>query len=152
MNNLTYGFNNYNQPFNNLQNFYTTSRSGEPIFVNNLESARSFQTIPNTVTILFDKNENIFYRIETDANNAPDIKLYRYAEEQPALPEDAKYVTLEEFNKFKEEILNGRQYICDDATESNSTTVREPDSASPTGNKHTGSKSRSIANTSKPSI
>ena len=123
MNNLPY----------NLQNFYANSRSGEPIFVNDIESARSFPTIPNSTTVLFDKTTNLFYRIETDFNNKPVIERYRYTKEVDS--EEAKqYVTLEEFNKFKEELLNGRQYIQVGATEPTAANIGCGDSESPAAN------------------
>lgn len=145
MNNLVYNPNQGAWP--NLQNYYTTSRSGEPIYVSGRESANSFQTVPNTVTILFDKNDNIFYHVETDGNNYPTIRQYRYEEEKPAPKEEIKYVTMQEFNAFKEEFLNGQQHLRNGATESASGVNN---STGTTNNECDATRAESIANVSRP--
>lgn len=102
MNNLMYGANPfYNQPL---------QRSGEPISVNGIESVKAYPTLPNSKIILFDANEDLFYCKETDSSNYPSIKIFRFSEVK-STPKSEQYVTLDEFNKFKEEILNGKQFI-----------------------------------------
>lgn len=83
------------------------------IQVNGIESAKAYPTTPNSTVALFDTNDDILYIKSTDASNFPTIRKFRFKEEslevqtQPSV----QYVTLDEFNKFKEEILNGKQFI-----------------------------------------
>ncbi len=81
--------------------------------VNGIESARQYVMPPNSRVALFDINDDVFYVRETDASGFPTIRKFRFVEEsETALPADTnQYVTYEEFNKFKEEILNGQQSI-----------------------------------------
>lgn len=79
--------------------------------VNGLDSAKAFPTVANAMYALFDENDDILYIKQTDASNYPTIKRYRFVleEEKPvAVP---RYVTVEEFNKFKEELLNAKQSV-----------------------------------------
>ena len=83
------------------------------IQVNGIESAKAYPTTPNSTVALFDTNDDILYIKSTDASNFPTIRKFRFKEEslevqaQPSV----QYVTLDEFNKFKEEILNGKQFV-----------------------------------------
>lgn len=85
--------------------------------VHGLESARNFpisnQLPPNSRIALFDDDDDIMYIVQTDASNYPTVKRFRFTEEaDPAMVKaEEKYVTLEEFNKFKEDILNGKQFV-----------------------------------------
>ncbi len=80
--------------------------------VNGLESAKAFKTLPNSTYALFDANEDVMYIKQTDASNFPTIRRFRFVEEaEPAPPQQVQYVTMEEFNKFKEEVLNAQQSI-----------------------------------------
>lgn len=84
---------------------------GEPIKVNGKESVDKFPMLPNSRVVLFDSNEDVFYCKETDANNVPNIRTFGFTEIKPIPKAETTYVTLEQFNKFKEELLNGKQYI-----------------------------------------
>ena len=81
--------------------------------VNGMESARQYQMPPNSRVALFDANDDIFYVKETDASGFPTIRTFRFVEEvtQASTTEEHEYLTVEEFNKFKEELLNGQQPI-----------------------------------------
>ena len=80
--------------------------------VNGIESAKAYPTAPNSMYALFDSNEDVFYVKTTDASNFPVIKKYRFHEEtEPQQTETPQYVTLEEFEKFKKEILDGKQFV-----------------------------------------
>ena len=94
----------------NLNNSLNGSQ-GAPIRVNGIESVKQFPTVPNSTVVLFDANEDIFYVKKTDASNYPTIKTYTFQELKPVEEKKIEYVTLEEFNKFKEELLNGKQHI-----------------------------------------
>lgn len=81
--------------------------------VNGLESAKQYQMPPNSRVALFDANDDIFYVKETDSSGFPTIRTFRFVEDTatPQPVEEVKYVTMEEFNTFKEELLNGQQLI-----------------------------------------
>lgn len=84
-----------------------------PLKVKGLDGAKAYPTKPNGMYALFDENEDVFYVKVTDQNNYPvSLKRYRfYEEEEPAVPEPPQYVTMEEFEKFKEEMLNAKQPV-----------------------------------------
>ena len=113
MNNLMYGANPfYNQPL---------QKSGEPISVNGIESVKAYPTLPNSRIVLFDANEDLFYFKETDSSNFPSIRIFRFTEVKSTPKSAQEYVTVDEFNRFKEEVLNGKQFISnaiDDSTTS----------------------------------
>ena len=80
--------------------------------VNGIESAKVYPTQPNSMIALFDANEDVMYIKTTDTNNFSTIKRYVFIEEpEPAHHEVQKYVTIEEFTRFKEELLNGKQPV-----------------------------------------
>lgn len=81
------------------------------IRVNGIESAKDYPTAPNSMIALFDENDDIMYIKQTDASNFPTIRKFRFVEEKEEKPEEVKYVTVEEFNKFKEEMLNAQQFV-----------------------------------------
>lgn len=90
---------------------YTQNQKDGLISVNGIESARAYPTQPNSRVALFDSNDDVFYVKTTDASNFPTIKRYRFFEESEEQVNNEKYVTIEEFDKFKEEMLNGQQSI-----------------------------------------
>ena len=80
--------------------------------VNGIESAKAYPTSPNSMYALFDSNEDVFYVKTTDASNFPVIKKYRFYEEtEPVKEEVSQYVTVEEFERFKKEILDAKQFV-----------------------------------------
>lgn len=82
------------------------------VSVNGFESAKQFSTLPNKMYALFDANEDKVYIKQTDASNYPMYKTFKLVEVKDPVSQPAgNYVTVEEFEKFKEEILNGQQYI-----------------------------------------
>ncbi len=82
------------------------------IRVNGIDSAKAYQTQPNSTVALFDSNEDIMYIKSTDASNFPTIRRFRFIEEPEVVAKPIEqYVTISEFEKFKEEILNGKQSI-----------------------------------------
>lgn len=106
-------------PSNNTQidNLYRPQASPMTISnqltqVNGIESAKAYPTAPNSMYALFDSNDDVFYVKTTDASNFPVIKKYRFYEEtEPAKEEASKYVTVEEFEKFKKEMLDAKQFV-----------------------------------------
>lgn len=79
--------------------------------VNGIEGMKAFQTSPNSRIVGFDLNDDVFYIKTTDASNTATIKTYSFAEVMDKAEDDEKYVTMKEFNKFKEDLLSGKQYI-----------------------------------------
>ena len=81
--------------------------------VNGLDGAKAFQTKPNSSVALFDANEDIFYVKSTDAANFPTIRAFRFTEVRDVQnTSEERYVTYDEFTKFREEILgNGKQFV-----------------------------------------
>lgn len=100
---------NYSPTFNS--NFNSSTNQSQLIRVNGIDSAKAYPTAPNSTVALFDANEDIMYIKSTDASNFPTIRIFRFVEEQETQIPVQQYVTIEEFNKLKEEILNGKQFI-----------------------------------------
>jgi len=94
--------------------FTTNGASQTLLRVNGIESAKAYPTQPNSMVALFDENEDVFYIKSTDASNFPTIKKYRFVEEvekKEGEVDSSKFVTVDEFSKFKEEVLNAQQSI-----------------------------------------
>ena len=100
---------NYSQTFN--PNYNLSTNPTQLIRVNGLDSAKAYPTTPNSTVALFDSNDDIFYIKTTDASNFPTIRKFRFTEETEVATPIPQYVTIEEFNKFKEEVLDGKQFI-----------------------------------------
>lgn len=100
---------NYSPTFNS--NFNSSTNQSQLIRVNGIDSAKAYPTAPNSTVPLFDANEDIMYLKSTDASNFPTIRRFRFVEELETQRDVQQYVTIEEFNHFKEEILNGKQFI-----------------------------------------
>jgi hypothetical protein len=79
--------------------------------VNGYESAMRYPMQPNSRIALFDANDDIMYIKQTDASGYPVITRYRFTRVEENPQNDVQYVTLDEFNKFKEELLNGQQPV-----------------------------------------
>lgn len=106
-------------------NSYSTQQPQQTtqlIQVNGIESAKAYPTLPNSTVALFDSNDDILYIKSTDASNFPTIRKFRFKEEslETQAQNNIQYVTIEEFNKFKEEILNGKQFVSESTTSTKS--------------------------------
>ena len=120
------GFNNYNQfqpqltqPQVNTQNL---------IRVNGIDGAKAYQMPANSTVALFDNNEDIMYIKTTDGAGFPAIRTFTFNEvvaNTNPIQDTADYVTRDEFNKLKEELLNGKQSIS--RSKSNPTTDKSTD-------------------------
>lgn len=89
----------------------TPQRTSNLIRVKGIDSAKAYPTSPNTDTIMFDEDNDVMYLKSTDASNFPTVRRFVFHEEEDTPVEEAKYVTLEEFNRFKEELINGKQFV-----------------------------------------
>lgn len=82
--------------------------------VTGIDGAKAYQMTPNSTVALFDNNEDIMYIKTTDGAGFPTIRTFSFNEvihntQQQVSNND--YVTRDEFNKLKEELLNGKQFI-----------------------------------------
>ena len=77
------------------------------IKVKGCEAADKYPMPRDCETVLFDEDEDYIYIKKTDTNGG--VILLRYRLEEDPIPhfDPKKYVTVDDFSKFKEEILNG---------------------------------------------
>lgn len=94
----------------NMFNGFNPNLNNTIIRVNGLDSAKQFQTMPNSMYALFDENEDLVYVKTTDSSNFASIRTFQLSEVIDE-PETSKYVTIEDFNRFKEELLNAQQFV-----------------------------------------
>lgn len=74
------------------------------IWIQGMESARAYQTAPNSTVVLFDSDENVIYIKSADAYGMPSIKILDYTirdnqEKRSEIYESPKYITKSEVNK-----------------------------------------------------
>lgn len=75
--------------------------------VEGYEAAQRYPTKSNSRTCLFDKNDNVFYVVETDGNGYKvSIGRYRFEPEPIEDLNDKKYASKEDLNELKEMIEN----------------------------------------------
>jgi len=101
-----------------LQSMYTNptqqpiGASGDHLIrVKGIESAQQLPMRPNSRDVAFHESEDIFYLITTDSSNFKTIRTFSFSEIIKEEEKPPQFVTVEEFNRFKEEILNGQQSI-----------------------------------------
>lgn len=70
-------------------------------FVNGRMSAEAYAMAPNSQEILMDMNRPVFYWKTTDASGMSSVQEYKFKLVEPA---QQSYVTMDQLNKFKEEI------------------------------------------------
>ena len=75
------------------------------------ESVMQLAVRPNSRVVAFHESEDVFYYITTDASGYKTIRDFSFAEIIPEAEKPVEYVTMDEFNRFKEDILNGQQSI-----------------------------------------
>ena len=120
------GFNNYNQFQPQLNQPQMTPQN--LIRVNGIDGAKAYQMPANSTVALFDNNEDIMYIKTTDGAGFPAIRTFAFNEvvaNTNPIQDAADYVTRDEFNKLKEELLNGKQSIS--RSKSNLTTDKSAD-------------------------
>lgn len=85
------------------------------IRVNGIDGAKAYQMTPNSTVALFDSNEDILYVKSTDGAGFPQIRKFRFVEiqeSQTQQTENVDFVSREEFENFKKEIMsNGKQSV-----------------------------------------
>lgn len=70
-------------------------------FINGRMSAEAYAMAPNSQEILMDMNRPVFYWKTTDASGMSSVQEYEFKLVEPA---QQSYVTMDQLNKFKEEI------------------------------------------------
>lgn len=109
--------NTFNNPYMNM-----FQQQNQPIYnqpstltrVTGIEGAKAYQMSPNSTVALFDNNEDLMYIKTTDGAGFPTIRTFGFSEittNTIQTPASNDYVTRDEFNKLKEELLNGKQFI-----------------------------------------
>lgn len=85
------------------------------LHVKGTAGAREYQMNRDSRVALFDEDEDYVYIKKTDSNGQPSYRKFKLIEEpfeEPStIQNGVQYVTMEEFNRFKEEILNAQQSI-----------------------------------------
>ena len=88
------------------------SYSNNLIRVTGLEGARAYQMQPNSTAALFDANEDLMYIKSTDGAGFPTIRTFRFEELRPEKAPAENYISRQEFEEFKQEVLSyGKQLI-----------------------------------------
>ena len=95
--------------------------TGGVIWVSGLNGAKSWKQYPNTIDILMDNvNKNIYYiKIADEIGNCKNLRAFRYDEisledvplQDANTPAMSNFVTKDDFNSFKAEILDAIKTI-----------------------------------------
>ena len=84
---------------------------GRLLRVANYQEAINYPVPVNSEVPLFDENENILYIKRCDVNNFSTVTRFNLAVIEDEVLKPTDFVTSEEFNVFKEEILDGQRSI-----------------------------------------
>ena len=105
----------YNNVFPTQSNVFPTqpAQSMQIQYVNNKQSAETYQLPPNSSVILMDSNMARFYMKQTDASGMATIKSYDFKETEEDKP--VEYVTKQEFEKFKTTLKGAKHEPTNDA-------------------------------------
>ena len=90
----------------NINGFSPAMMSGAQLNkTKGIEGARAFQTGMNSTVAIFDENEDVFYIKTTDSfGNIMSLRKFNFTEEVQLTPIDSRYVTVDQFEKFKDEL------------------------------------------------
>ena len=110
----------------NAPAYQTHSVPTDLLHVKGVEGAKMYQVDRDSRVALFDEDEDYLYIKKTDSNGVASYMKFKLIEEPFEAPSTnqngVKFVTVEEFERFKEEVLNAQQTISaagavtDDAT------------------------------------
>lgn len=97
-------YNSYTQGYNQTQNLTR---------VTGIEGARAYQMGINSTVALFDSNDDLMYIKSTDGAGFPTIRTFKFTELfETDLKPTNDYISRDEFEQFKKEIMNyGKQFI-----------------------------------------
>ena len=79
--------------------------------VSGLEGAKAYQMPPNSSVALFHESEDLLYVKSTDGAGFPTIRTFRFEPFEVEPAEAPRYVTVDEFERFKREVLNAKQSV-----------------------------------------
>ena len=99
------------QYMDRLQQAQQPARPMELIRVTGIDGAKAYQMPANSTVALFDGGQDIFYVKTTDGAGFPTIRAFSFAPYEPTAQPQTEYVTRAEFEKLKEEIVNGKQPV-----------------------------------------
>ena len=106
--------NQYYNPQMNNQQIYPQGQTQSLIRVNGIDGAKTYQMSANSTVALFDSNDDIMYIKSTDGAGFPSIRTFSFTEikEQAKPVQQVDYISREEFEEFKKELMNnGKQSI-----------------------------------------
>lgn len=75
--------------------------------VPSIDAVKAFQMAPNSSGVFFLESEDIFYIKSTDGAGFATINSYKFEPLEEPQQKPGQYVTVEEFEAFKQEILQG---------------------------------------------
>lgn len=85
--------------------------------VNGMEGARAYMLPPNSMAILFDNDEDVFYAKSTDGAGFPDIRVFDYVERKVVETPPGEFATRQELEDMSRkldeimEVLHGKQPV-----------------------------------------
>lgn len=79
--------------------------------VSGVNEAREYPLPADSEVALFDRDEDILYIKRTDVNGFHSVRCFQLTEIESHTPTEGNFVSTEEFNKFREDILNGQRSI-----------------------------------------
>ena len=103
-----------------LNNINQTLLPGQRLIkVKGAEAAEKYPMPRDCEAVVFDEDEDYCYIKKTDTNGG--VMLFRYRLEEDPIPhfDPSNYVTVNDFSKFKEDILNGFNDLRQAITETN---------------------------------
>lgn len=106
-----YMINSYQSQMGQMQNQYQLQNQGL-IRVTGIDGAKAYQMAPNSVVPLFDSDNDIMYIKSTDGAGFPTIKAFTFSVYEPTQNQSqTEYVTRAEFEEWKGQIENAKQFI-----------------------------------------
>lgn len=98
-----------NNPMMQQQSFTTRQDSSGILWVQGEAGAKSWIVAPGTSVLLMDSESQRFYLKTADQSGLPNMRTFEYSEVGAVKPQEpqqtAQFVTMEEFNAFRSEIL-----------------------------------------------
>lgn len=76
------------------------------IRVTGIEGARAYQIPPNGTVALFDSGNDVMFIKSTDGAGFPTIRTFTFSEVKDDVPANNNYVSKDEFEQFKKEIMD----------------------------------------------
>ncbi len=118
----------YNQPYQpQIQNIQQEPQN--LIRVNGIEGARAYNMPANSTVALFDGNEDIMYIKSTDGAGFASTRKFAFTEivenSQNMNNKSTEYVSKEEFEKFKEEVMNNGKQLIQEQQSTNNANARK---------------------------